>query len=369
MTTLMQASNQWMRRPADERFTSLDELLAHSKARKASALTRTVANRTLQLRPLVQDGQDESEATGLAVVADDLIESHPMLPSHWAFNQIAGLVGAPAGYLRKLHPSLVADCVNYGLLRRPVDEVGLMVQPDGVPSLSCATGPNYGRIWNADIVSALCNRFGNGVDGDFTVPGEFGKAVRVTKENTTLFAGDRDMFVFLADEKNRIANPARGGAPMARGFFVWNSEVGSTTFGVAQFLFDYVCCNRIVWGADQYNELRIRHTSGAPHRFIEEIAPALEVMAKSSTVSITQALDAARKAHIGDNDKVAEFLRRRFTKTQAAGIMMAHRVEEDRPIETVWDAMTGATAYAKGLSNQDDRVAVERVAGAMLSKV
>jgi hypothetical protein len=33
---------------------------------------------------------------------------------------------------------------------------------------------------------------------------------------------------------------------------VWNSEVGKTTLGAGFFLFDYVCCNRIIWGADQY---------------------------------------------------------------------------------------------------------------------
>lgn len=378
MTTLMAASNQWMRRPADERFTSLDEMLAHARDRRTRALTRTVANRTLTLAAAKVEGDDlivgdpaatDPDATGLVVLADDLIDRAPLLPTHYAFNQMAGLVGAPAGYLRKLHPALIADCVNYGLIKRPVEEVGMMVFPEGEGGeLACATGPNYGRIWNADVIDALRRRFGNGRDGEFTVPGEFGKAVTVTKDNTTLFAGDRDMFVFLADEQHRIPNPARGGAPMARGFFVWNSEVGSATFGVAAFLFDYVCCNRIVWGASDYSELRIRHTSGAPHRFIEEVAPALEVMARSSTHSITAALETARTSRIGDDDKVTEFLRRRFTRGQVEAMKVIHKVEEDRPVETVWDAVTAATAYAKKLGNQDDRVAVERAAGQMLEK-
>jgi hypothetical protein len=34
------------------------------------------------------------------------------------------------------------------------------------------------------------------------VPGEFGQRVAVTKQNTTLYASDRDMFVFLADEED-----------------------------------------------------------------------------------------------------------------------------------------------------------------------
>jgi len=43
------------------------------------------------------------------------------------------------------------------------------------------------------------------------VPGEFGRRVTVTKENTTLYASDRDMFVFLADEENRMSRAARRG--------------------------------------------------------------------------------------------------------------------------------------------------------------
>ncbi len=220
-----------------------------------------------------------------------------------------------------------------------------------------------------NLGTALRDRFGDGVTGQFTVPGEFGEAVEVTKANTTLFAGEREMFVFLADEHNRIevANRRNGQAgEMVRGFFVWNSEVGSRTLGIATFLFDYVCCNRIVWGAEGYQEITVRHTISAPDRFVEEVAPAIEAYANKSTASITAAIDAARAARL-EPDKVEEFLRTRFTKGQATGIMAAHLAEEDRPIETLWDVAVGATAYAKGIKWQDDRVDVERVAGKIMA--
>ena len=53
--------------------------------------------------------------------------------------------------------------------------------------------------------------------------GEFSQWVTVTKDNTTLFASGRDMFVFLADEENRIELPDRRAGcsgSFARGFFV-----------------------------------------------------------------------------------------------------------------------------------------------------
>jgi hypothetical protein len=71
-------------------------------------------------------------------------------------------------------------------------------------ALSAVNGPNYGHVWDADIIDLLVDRFGDGINGQWRVPGEFGQRVTVTKDNTTLFASDRDMFVFLADEENRI---------------------------------------------------------------------------------------------------------------------------------------------------------------------
>lgn len=362
-TTLTQASNEWMSRPADQRFLSLPDMLDHARRVKTNSSAKVLPNRVLQAAPI------EGSARGLAVVGPN---GHPVIPSHWAFGQLAQRANAPAGYLRDLPAPLAADCINYGLQRRDVEELGVLLTrgDDGPARLAAVTGPNYGRIWNETIIAALMRRFGDGVTGDFRVPGEFGKALReVTKENTTLYASDRDMFVFLADEQHRIEVPNRRNGEtgtMARGFFVWNSEVGAQTLGIATFLFDYVCMNRIVWGADQYREIRIRHTSGAPWRWIEDVAPALENYAHSSTASITAAIADARAKKFDDAEQVEKFLTKRFTRAQAKAIAATQLAEEDRPIETLWDCVTATTAYAKGLQYQDARVSVEREAGKIL---
>ncbi len=194
-------------------------------------------------------------------------------------------------------------------------------------------------------------------------------ALEITKENTTLYAGDRDMFIFLADEERRIEVPnRRNGQPgsLARGFFVWNSEVGAATLGIATFLFDYCCSNRIVWGAEGVQEIRIRHTSGAPHRMIENVVPALQRYAEASATGIQDQIKDAMAHKLASKDRVTQFLEKRFTKSQAKAIALAHIDEEARPIESLWDVTVGATAYAKSLTNQDDRVAIERKAGDVL---
>lgn len=360
--TLMQASHQWMSRPADERYTSLDDMQSHFDKIYAESRATTVASRRLSAVP-------DEDNKGLVIVGSEFDTPH--VPTHWSFGQIAQLAGAPAGYLRKLPSPIAADCVNYGLqYARDMEDVGVLLHDNDVKTLRAATGPNYGRIWNKDIVRGLRKQFGDGIHGDWRVPGEFGKDIIITKENTTLYAGDQNMFVFLADEHNKIEVPnGRNGETelMSRGFFVWNSEVGDCVFGISTFLFRYVCCNRIVWGADDVQEIRIRHTKSAPERFIEEIKPALISYSNSSTNNIVNAIAEAKKARIDKGgDEVREFLAKRFSKRASEVMMKAHEIEEGRPIETIWDATQAATAYARSIPNQDNRVEIEREAGRIM---
>lgn len=365
MSNLTKANREWASRPADERFTSLVELNDAMHFNKANSSSRVVSSRELTVRPA-----EGSNHLGIEVVGPN---GQAATPTFWSFGQLAMRAGAPAGYLRELPAELAADNLNYGLqVARGVEEARVLLSRGNESiKLRAITGPGYGRIWNSMVSQALLNRFGDGVTGDFRVPGEFGKEVEITKANTTLYASDQDMFVFLADEKNRIELPNRrdghSGA-LARGFFVWNSEVGAQTLGIATFLFDYVCCNRIVWGAKEYREIKIRHTSGAPDRWIEEVVPAIEDYVGSSTSNITRTLIAAQREKVAA-DKLGEFLKNRFTKSEVAAITNAHEHDEQRPIETVWDVVVGATAYARSLRHQDARVEVERKAGLILDMV
>jgi len=367
MKTLTQASAQWATRPNDQRFTSLLALNDSVRAAYLASKAKVLPSKALNAQPFKVLPAD-AIPTGLAIQGPN---GGNVIPTHYAFGQLAGLVGAPAGYLRTLPAPLAADALNYGLhFARNTQDIGvLLTREQEVTELRAVTGPRYGRIWNMDITKALVDRFGDGLTGDFRVPGEFGKAVEVSKANTTLFASDRDMFVFLADEEHRIeVKNRRDGQPgsLARGFFVWNSEVGASTFGIALFLFDYVCMNRIVWGVEDYAEIRIRHTVSAPIHLREKVIPALDTYAKSSTAGVQHAIEAAQTAKI---DNLEKFLAARFTRSEVTGIKKAYEEDEHRPIETLWDATTAVTAYARSLPYQDERVALERKGGAILQLV
>jgi hypothetical protein len=359
---LMKASHQWATRPEDQRFVSLLALNAFAQDVKERSRANRITSRGIQAIPV--DGDHKS-------LMLERPKGDPMNVTHWAFGQLAQRAGAPAQYMREIPGPLAADCINYGLQHsRDSMDLGILsiTSPHiGAPAeVAAVTGPNYGRVWNATITKSLVDRFGDGVTSAFRVPGEWGKKVQVTKDNTTIYASDRDMFVFLADEEHKIEmHNRRAGknGTLSRGFFLWNSEVGSTSFGVATFLFDYVCGNRIVWGAQDYKEVRFRHTSSAPQRWIDDVVPALTSYANSETVSVTEAIAAAQKAKV---DNVDDFLQKRFSKGIASNIKAAHLADEQRPMETLWDVTTGITAYARSVGYQDERVRLEREAGKVL---
>lgn len=365
---LMQANAQWSTRPADQRFTSLTSLDAFVRGVRERSAARVVSSRDLTAEPVGADHKGlavRGSAGTLAAVG------------HGTFGQLATLAGAPAGYLRSLPSEMAADCINYGLKHaRDVADVGVLLTRDAdnasLVTLRAATGPNYGRIWGADLSRVLLDEVGDGVTGRFTVPGVFGKPLDVvTKDDTTLYASPDDMFVFMADETNRVTvqNRRNGeSGTLARGFMVSNSETGNGRLKLYRFFFDYACSNRIIWGACDLSELAIRHTKGAPDRYLEEFLPTLRAFIRSTDETaegVEQSIRDAQAARIqGD---VNAFLSARFTRSQTAGIVGAHMADEGRPIESLWDAATGITAYARGLSDQASRIDMERDAGKILA--
>lgn len=353
-------NRQWRSRPADQRFTSLPELHAHTSHITDHSNGRVVASKALTA---------DVENNQLVVRGPSGVGA---IPTHWAFGQLAQRAGAPAGYLRDLPTELAVDCLNYGLhVARPVEDIGVLLYKNGGPAeLHAVTGPNYGRIWNSRVTEAAIEAFGDGRTGTWRVPGEFGKQVAITKDNTTLYASDRDVLICLADEdKTTEVKNRRDGKTgrLSNGIVIGNSDVGGGRFWVAFFVFDHFCCNRIIWGFRDLEEISIRHTASAPHRFLSEVVPVLKEIATNSVTLKEAQIVAAQNARVPDLEKF--LASRKFTRSQISGMKAAYENDEGVKLVddcSVWDAVVAATAYARGLEYQDARVGIERTAGKML---
>jgi hypothetical protein len=357
-------SSEWFSRPDDERFLSLTDLHDVVRARADRATTRVVDSKAIR----VEARSDTPERLSL-MVPD---EERPVAPTNWAFGQLCSLVGAPASYLRELPAALAGINLQHGLVAHRGEQVKLLQTDDGRTELRAATGPEYGRIWDYELVEAVMKIAGDGVGQTrWKVPGvldwsnmHYNPYVDVTRDTTTLYASDRDVFIFLVDDTHPIeAGKLPNGDPdlYFRGFYCWNSEVGAKTLGMATFYLRAVCMNRNLWGVENFEEVKIRHSKFAANRFAHEAAPALEHFADSSPMPFLRGIKTARERIVARKDEDREtFLRKRgFSKAETAKIVATVLNEEGRPPETIYDFVQGITAFARTRTNQDSRLEVE----------
>lgn len=368
-------SAQWASRPDDQKFTSLSALRQQvaTWADESTAINVLPADITC-----LYDGEDH-DALRIEVAGSNVV------PTHWSFDSVCRAAGAPANYMRSLPAPLAAVNLNYGLKTAEPKEIAAYVRQNGVTTLRGITSTKYGRILDREVVDAVMQIAGNGTgDTRWKVPGcidwnsEFGVAynpnVDITKQNTTLYASDRDVFLFLVDDRNPIeVGKLDDGSPdlMFRGFYVWNSEVGSKTFGFAGMYLRGVCQNRNLWGVEGFQELTFRHTASAPDRFVEETIPALNLFSEASTTKLITGVKAAKAAVVAktDEDRLDFLGRFGFSERKAKAVIDTVEVEEGHLPASVWDFAQGVTAVARTEEYQEARIALEQIAGKMLDKV
>ena len=367
-------SSEWFNRPDDERYLSLDALWASVKGRSERSRTRIVDTAAIR----VEASRDDGERLHLALPG----AADPVAPTHWAFGQLAGIVGAPAAYLRQLPAPLAAINLQYGLSAHRAEQIKTLETIEGRTELRAVTGPDYGRIHDHELVEAVQRIAGNGTgDTRWKVPGAldwstglYHPDVDITRDTTTLYASDRDVFLFLVDDCNPIeAGKLEDGSPdlYFRGFYTWNSEVGAKTLGIASFYLRAVCQNRNIWGAEDFQEITIRHSKYAAARFAQEAAPALTRFANSSPQGFINCIKAARAQVVARSDEDrTEFLRKRgFSKAETGRIIETVLQEEGHPPESIFDFVQGITRMARDKTQQDVRLDLEGKAKKLLDGV
>lgn len=365
----MEAHAQWASRPSDQRFETL------------TALRESVHGRRLRSRSVDVDCEPMrvfTEGTGDAgkLLINGTIS--PCEPTHWSFGQLSTLVKAPASYLRTLPKPMVVDLLNHGLQNSGRETVKFMTvaEEDGA-TLQAVTSPKYGRIWDADVVDSV-SRLVEKSGGRFTNPRAYahrGQANGFSTIDTSrqvpsgLYASDRDVFIFMVDGGSLLDAGPR--AQLNRGFIAWNSETGARTFGLMTFLFNVVCGNHIIWGAEDVNKLVIRHTGGGPARFDSEAAPLLLSYANATAKPIEDTVRKATQLIVGNKpEEVTEWLNRhgKFSRSEIASAIDFAKSEEGEA-RTLWQLVQGFTAYARGFDYIDSRVDLETRAGKLLQVV
>src|SRR5882724_7381719 len=183
-------SSEWFSRPADERYLSLNELARSVRDRADRSRTRVVESALIH----VEANRADPERLALMLPGSDT----PAAPTHWSFGQLASQVGAPAAYLRQLPAALAGINLQYGLTANRAEQIKTLETDDGRVELRAVTSPDYGRIFDHELVEAVQRIAGNGTgDTRWKVPGVldwsteiYNPRVDISKDTTTLYASD-----------------------------------------------------------------------------------------------------------------------------------------------------------------------------------
>ena len=367
-TNLKELHTQWATRPDDERFLSLDELTAHVAQRKHESWTVEGRPDALKILPLEDNG------IGVEVYDRTARETRILTPTHFAFGNLAQYAQAPGAFLRTQPAELASIILQWNLENRAVRQnVLTLAQSNGDHKLRAMTSTSYGRIWDSQVVDAVekVNQ-----RGEWTIPSASYQA-RNPRRATTLYASDRDVFIFLCNENTQL--DIGNGRTLNRGFFTWNSEVGHSVFGLTTFFYDHICANRIIWGATGIQELRIRHTGGAPERFGYEGARYLKRYAEETAQPVIEQIHKAQAFELPRSERQsvnadktegwgAWLKKRGFTDSLAKNAVAAAQAEEGQA-RSLWDIVNGVTAHARSIPHTDERVKVESLAGKLMQEV
>lgn len=379
---LMKAANQWACRPDDERFESLDSLLADRiHLRDCSSEKRLLLDKTT-----VVDSAGEVCIVGQSGTTAKL--------THHAFGQLAQKASAPAGYLRGLPAPLAAACLADGLKLRAesgTDDRGLFYTNGCGPFVRALTSDKYARVWDASIVERMIDLQGNGWrvpparpvrDGQrgarlatqadvlaFGSHDSLGIKVGDPIAPAGLYASDHDLFVFMVDNARTINTPT---GPLSRGFFAWNSEVGAASFGIMTFLFDAVCGNHIVWGASNVREIRVRHVGQALRRSFGAVQMQLREYSNASASEEEGRIERMTTRILGGKKEevVSAIFGKKLPGLTRGILESAYDVAESTPRygnpNTVWGMVCGLTEASQASGFADARNVIDVSAGKLI---
>ena len=170
---LTRASGELLRRAPNERFPSLDALLAHCRREKDESADAWVSPSML-VPEATPDGR-----FGLRAGTDG-----PFTLNDWSFGQLCGLARVSKETVDRLTPDTASRAFRETLPggNKPLQ---LLTRGDGIRSVH---GTAYTRLHNADPVGML-----HDYATDFTPPqAGFNGA-------TGLYCGEQDLFCFLID--------------------------------------------------------------------------------------------------------------------------------------------------------------------------
>lgn len=384
-TNITTAASQYAFRPKDERYPSYAAFIAAAQHNREHSRERTHNMRDLEAIVRPNQGASMTDlrtepGSGRVLLANRATGNAATL-THWSFGQLCSSVGAPAGDLRTIPPALAADRLNWGLKDAAHTEgkrLNLLLKANGgEPIVRAATSDTYGRLWDADLHSVASRYFGDGIrssQGEWQSPPTWEGGLEGDRGGQ--YYGDRDSFVLRIDGGSIVGDPrgfgGGGNGRLNRGIMIRNSEVGACSITMDCVLFDFICGNHILWGAVIDRTFRRRHVgNNLDQKAINEIltiARRFNARSASQDAAIIKTLTEREIAQT--KEAVVDELRKLGYSKQDAQEAYA-TCEANEPglnPRSFWGLAAGTTRMSQESGYQDDRLALDQLAAAVLKR-
>ena len=340
MTTVTTASRAYLSLTSvgAEEFKSVAELGTHlkdlAKIQKDHSLTLWDA------RPTVIPSGEGYKTWGLRSRIDGKQYGY----RDHAYDQLCQRIGFPADTLAKCPPDLAELNVNYFSALKATD--GMLFRTEG-DQIRAVLSKDYRAVNHLELVeSFLRSEFNWDVD----------------------YAGltSKRMFMLATEPDSKFDGP--DGSRLSRCTFVGNSETGEGGFFAQDLWYDYICSNRMIWGA------RIR--GGAFHKVHKgDVRENLKRLMDWIGADRYAAADDARKAFTAaasddfgrDDEKIVDYLSGRGVLKGIAKQALAYIDERwgEGARRTRFRTIAGLTYAAQSFA-PDRRYEVERQAGDLI---
>lgn len=400
-TNLYQASNQWSTRPVDETFESLEDMrnACHGYAQSA----KVVSGKWGDLR-VENDSDHNMYLTGNRGI--------PAKFTHYSFGQLCRSLSAPADFIRDLSPTSASLVLNERLARqtelRKGEDAKLLLHSNGSYLVRAITSQVYDFTWNYKVLDRMVMpllpygwrvpparpsparendpRARPATEADVIPHQEdFGLSVKVGDmiAPAGLYASDRDMFVFLVLPKDGLSIGPR---QLMRGLMIENTEVADgRALTVRKFELDNVCGNHICWGAQDVQEVSVKHVAGRGKQnqdvALERLLDRFEVTCqkweddRTEKEGLIQRAQTRQIAATQDEviDTLYKWAKKEGYSTLTKKCLTAGYETAEQHTDwygsprTVWGMVSGLTQHSQTLAYQDARQAIDAAAGELLS--
>lgn len=382
---LNHASEQWGKRPADERFWTLADAAQAARERDSRLTLRDIRPQAARVGVL-------DNAPALIHISSG--NAAPLLPV--AAQQLARAAGAPLSYLQTLPAELAAQCLDHGWQRFAAGRNGdspmrlqvLAPRIAGSPNaIRALTTPTHDLTHDSQLLSALARIVADGSGWKVPparVPAHYEGQTRTATEADCLhhagtglsprpgdelapsgvYLGDRDSFALIVDDSD-AGRMEVNGRPMSRFLTVSNCEVGLGSLEIITGWLDGICGNHILWNCSNIVEIKAVHRGSNATRSVHRLAYQIEARAwnddRAKTAAHFQAMAACslatNKAELID----LLFKKKILGRAQAEdAVEISHELAhlDGTPLRA-WSTMQAITRMSQASRHMSDRQALD----------